>query len=128
MRLTMRDLVGTVLVIAIGIPYVGWLIDGDMPFVKDPRGMSAVGLVLGAFAYLVMRSGESPRTLRLTEDVAALAVLALGLTSLVLAETAAAEVLLAVFMGSIGVVWALELLDHGGVLHGTGHTAHPTHP
>jgi hypothetical protein len=38
-----------------------------------------------------------------------------------LAETAAAEVLLAVFMGSIVVVWAVMLMDHAGVLPGAGH-------
>jgi hypothetical protein len=37
------------------------------------------------------------------------------------AETAAAEVLLAVFMGSILVVWAIELMDHAGILPGSGH-------
>jgi hypothetical protein len=36
---------------------------------------------------------------------------------------AAAEVLLAVFMGSILVVWAVELLDHAGILPGAGHRA-----
>jgi hypothetical protein len=39
-----------------------------------------------------------------------------------LAETAAAEVL-AVFMGSLLVVWAVELLDHAGILPGGGHRA-----
>lgn len=48
MRLTLRDLVATILVAAIGVPYVGYLVNGEMPFIKDPRGMSAVGLVLGA--------------------------------------------------------------------------------
>ena len=50
--------------------------------------------------------------------------LALGLVALILAETAAAEVLLAVFMGSIIVVWTVELLDHVGALsrlHPAGH-------
>jgi hypothetical protein len=46
-----RDLVATLLVIAIGIPYVGYLVRGEMPFVQDPRGMSATGLVLGLVAF-----------------------------------------------------------------------------
>ena len=50
MRLTLRDLVATILVAAVGVPYVGYLVNGEMPFIKDPRGMSAVGLVLGAAA------------------------------------------------------------------------------
>ena len=44
----------------------------------------------------------------------------MGLVTLALAETAAAEVLLAVFMASILLVWAVELLDHFGILPGTG--------
>ena len=42
-------------------------------------------------------------------------------TGLVLEETAAAEVLLALFMGSILLVWAVELMDHAGILPGGGH-------
>ena len=50
MRLKARDLVATLLVVAIAVPYVGYLIDGEMPFVKDARGMSAVGLILVVLA------------------------------------------------------------------------------
>ena len=42
----------------------------------------------------------------------------LGIVALALAETAAAEVLLAVFMASILIVWAVELMDHAGILPG----------
>src|SRR4029453_8042438 len=59
MSLRMRGLVATLLVAAIGIPYVGYLINGEMPFIQDPRGMSAVGLVLGIIAFLVMRAGDA---------------------------------------------------------------------
>ena len=121
MRLRMRDLIGTVLVAAIGVPYVGYLINDEMPFIKDPRGMSAVGLVLGAAAVLVMRSGDAFDRLGKAETGLAVLALALGVAALALAETAAAEVLLAVFMGSIVVVWAVELMHHAGILHGMGH-------
>ncbi|RDI31983.1 hypothetical protein [Lentzea flaviverrucosa] len=50
MRLGVRDVVATVLVALIAIPYVGYLINGEMPFVEDPRGMTAIGLVLGVAA------------------------------------------------------------------------------
>src|SRR5512132_4252938 len=109
MRMTLRDLWATVLVAAIGIPYVGYLINGEMPFVKDPRGMSAVGLVLGAAAFVVIRRGESDREVRITENVLAFVALGLGLGALAFAEAGVAELLLAVFMGSILVVWAVEL-------------------
>ena len=117
MRLTMRDLVATVLVLAIGIPYVGYLIQGEMPFIKDPRGMSALGLVLGAAAFLTFRGTNEHDRVGTTQAVLAGLAAVLGIVTLVLAETAAAEVLLAVFMGSILVVWAFEVADHAGWVH-----------
>jgi hypothetical protein len=118
MRLTMRDLIATLLVIAIGVPYVGYLVNGEMPFVQDPRGMAAIGLVLGAAAFLVLRGGNAKDRVGVTENVLAAVALVLGLVALAFAETAAAEVLLAVFMGSILIVWAAEVADHAGWVPG----------
>jgi hypothetical protein len=53
--------------------------------------------------------------------------LVLGVVALALAETVAAELLLAIFMASILVVWAVELMDHAGWLPGGGHPAGLTH-
>lgn len=121
MKFKMKDLVATALVTAIAVPYVGYLLNGEMPFVKDPRGMAAVGLVLGLAAYLVLERGDSRDTRDEVETGLAFLSLALGLLTLTLAETAAGEVLLAVFMGSILVVWFAKMADHLGVLP----TAHP---
>ena len=124
MKLKVKDLIATVLVAAIAVPYVGYLINGEMPFVKDPRGMSGVGLVLGIAAYLVLDRGDTFDKVDKAETGFALVSLTLGLVALAFAETGAAEVLLAVFMGSILVVWAVKLADHAGVLpmaqHPTG--------
>ena len=121
MRGRVRDLVATLLVSAIAVPYIGYLINGEMPFIKDPRGMSATGLVLGVAAFLVLRRGDTVDTVGKVEIGLGLGALALGLVALFLAETAAAEVLLAVFMGSILIVWAVELLDHLGMLSRADH-------
>ena len=114
MRMTVRDVVGSLLFLAIGIPYVGFLVNGEMPFVEDERGMSAVGLVLGAAAYFVVRKGDPLDRLGKTEAAIAIVSLVLGLSALVFAETAAAATLLALFMGSLVVLWATELADHAG--------------
>lgn len=118
MRLTFRDWLATLLIVGIGIPYVGYLVNGEMPFVKDPRGMSAVGLVLGAAAFFVLWRGNlldrfgKGRTL-----TGAGLLLVLGLVAFAFAETAAAEILLAVFLASVLIGWALVLADHTGLMH-----------
>ena len=118
MKLKLKDLIATILFAAIAVPYVGYLINGEMPFIKDPRGMSATGLVLGTVAFLVMRRDDLFDRIGKAETALAAASLVLGLVAFALAETAAAEVLLALFMGSILVVWAVELMDHAGILPG----------
>lgn len=60
------------------------------------------------------------------ETAVAIVSLALGLVALAFAEAAAAEVLLAVFMGSILVVFAFELTDHAGLVR-HGHPGGLTH-
>ncbi len=125
MKLTIRDLIATVLVAAIGVPYIGYLLNGEMPFVEDPRGMSAIGLVLGIGAFLVLRGGNAKDRVGLTENILAAVAAVLGLAALVFAETAAAEVLLAVFMASILVVWVAEMADHAGWV--PGHASAPGH-
>lgn len=125
MKLTMRDLIATLLVAAIGVPYIGYLANGEMPFLQDPRGMSAVGLILGAGAFFVLRGGNAKDRVGTTENVLATLALVLGLVALAFAETAAAEVLLAVFMGSILVVWVAEVADHAGWV--PGHAEAPSH-
>jgi hypothetical protein len=126
MRWTLRDLIASLLVLAIAIPYVGYLINGEMPFIQDPRGMSAVGLLLGVSAFVVIRSGDAMDRAGKAETAVAGVSLVLGLMALAFAETAAAEVLLAIFMVSIVVVLATELIDHAGVTHWHD-TAHMTH-
>jgi hypothetical protein len=41
-HLTGRDAVATILVAAIAVPYIGYLINGSMPFVQDPTGMAGI--------------------------------------------------------------------------------------
>ena len=127
MRGKTKDLVATLLVAAIAVPYIGYLVNGEMPLIQDPRGMSAAGLVLGVLAFQVLRRGGGFARLDKVEISLGLVSLTLGLVALILAETAAAEILLAVFMGSILVIWAVEVMDHFGILH-DAHSAALRHP
>lgn len=123
MRLTLRDLIATALLLAIGIPYVGYLVAGEMPLVEDARGMSAVGLLLASIMFLVLRTGDEADRAGKLESGFAVVSLALGLVALAFAGTGAAEVLLAVFMVSLLAVWAVEVADHSGLVHWHGPTA-----
>jgi hypothetical protein len=105
MRLTTRDVVVTLLVAAVVVPYAGYLVRGDMPFVEDPRGMGGIGLLFGFLAVLLVGRAafqrDIPHRVALTSGVVALA---LGVAT-IWAETS--ETLLACFMAAIVVTWAL---------------------
>ena len=123
MKWTWKDLVASLLILAIAVPYVGYLVNDEMPFVEDPRGMAAIGIVLGLAAFGVIESGDTRDTTDKLELGLMVLVLAFGVVTFALAETAAAEVLLAVFMGAILVVWAVKMADHAGVLPLAHHPA-----
>ncbi len=124
MRFKIRDVIATVLVAAVVVPYIGYLVRGEMPFIKDPRGMSATGLVLGTVAYLVMRQGDALDRVTWTENGFAVITFGLGIAALVLAESGVAEVLLAVFMGALVLLWLAELTDHAGLMPGHARPVH----
>lgn len=105
MRTTSKNIIATLLVAAIVVPYVGYLVWGDMPFVQDPRGMAAVGLILGlAAAAVVGRAALDPEPMHRAALGSGIVALALGIAALV-AETN--EALLALFVIAIVLTWAL---------------------
>lgn len=50
-NLTVRDVLGTLLVAAIVVPFVGYSVRGAMPFIRDPSEMAAVGIAGGLLAF-----------------------------------------------------------------------------
>jgi hypothetical protein len=113
MKLRLRDLLATLLVLAVGAPYALYLATGDLPTsIGDLGGLAFVGLVLGSAAFLVQSKGDLLDRPARMEEVAAAVAFIIGLLALVFSEAAVAEVLLAVFMGAIFVLWALEMLEH----------------
>ena len=115
-RLTVRDHVATALVALIVIPYIGYLVWDETPVLQDPRALAGWGIALGLPAFVIIRGADLLDWTGLAEVGAATVSLLLGITALVLSETAAAEALLAAFMASILLVWLVEILDHAGVL------------
>jgi steroid 5-alpha reductase family enzyme len=116
MRLDRRDAFASVLVALILVPYIGYLIRGEMPFIQDPRGMAATGLVLGAAAFLVADRVSVHDAVGRVEVALAVTALTVGVAALLLAETVVAEALLAAFIAMIVIVWTVKLLHHAGVI------------
>lgn len=114
--LTLRDHVATALVALIVIPYLGYLAWDEAPAFLDPRGLAGWGIVLGFSAFVIIRGADILDRTGLAEVALATVSLLLGMATLVLSETAAAEPLLALFMASLLLVWLVEILDHVGIL------------
>lgn len=123
MKLTKRDAIATIAVAAIIVPYVGYVINGSMPFIKDPRGMAGTGLLLGIVAVAALgKTAFASQAMKVMGRPLALASFGLGIAAL-WAETN--EALLGGFMFSIVAVWLLEMFDHAGAFESSsvGHAA-----
>lgn len=117
MRLRVRDIVALVLLAAVVVPYLGYLGYGEIAMIHTARAMATVSLVFGGIAFWVIRGGHRPAPPGRAEIwVVALTAL-LYFVTVALAETAAAELLLAAFVFCLVLVFALDLLDHGGTRH-----------
>jgi len=106
-----RDVVATLLVAAIVVPYVGYRVRGSMPFIEDPRGMAATALVLGVAAAAVVGRRAFRGTWGAIAGFFAVASAALGVVTLIRAdEGELSEGLLAAFIAAIVVAWVLAEL------------------
>lgn len=117
MRLHLKDLLASLLIAAVAVPYVGYLLRGEMPPIEDQRGMVGTGLVFGAVAFLVLWRGDAFDRAGKAETASAVLSLGLGVAAYELSDTGAADALLAAFMVSIALVWVVKLFDHSGVVH-----------
>lgn len=116
MRFHLKDLFATLLIGAVAVPYIGYLLRGEMPPIEDAHGMAGTALVFGAVACLVMWRGDPWDRTSKGETALAVVSLGLGLAAFELSETAAADLLLAVFMVSLVLVWLVKVSDHTGLL------------
>ena len=124
MKLSIRDVIATVLVAAIAVPYVGFLVNGEMPFIKDPRGMSTTALILGVAAFLFAGRFSTTSGIGILEGVLAVLTVGFGVVVVLLAESTLAYPLLAILIGAIGVTWLVQMVHHSGIL---GSAPLPTH-
>jgi hypothetical protein len=107
------------LVAATVIPYVGYAIAGEMPFVEDARGMGFIGLVLGGAAWFIL--GIRAFGTRWLAVGGAVIAAALGVVAAVLETGTASSVFLAAF---VAVIVAMYLIAVYQYLHDTGRWVH----
>jgi len=120
MRLTWKDAVATLLLAAIVVPYAGYLAWGSMPFILDPTGMAAVGIILGAIAayvggWIVVRAGNAMRYLTATLGLVSLALGLLALAGENLFTATVWEYVLGGFIASIVLLWGIAIGRHSGL-------------
>jgi sensor histidine kinase regulating citrate/malate metabolism len=121
-KLTLRDLLATLITAAVVVPFIGYSARGSMPFVQDPRGMAGVVSVGTLLAFAVF--GRKAFGTGIFERVmVTLGVLTLGFAiAALIAETVWA--LLVPAMAGLVIMGALALLHDAGYLapgHAAGH-------
>jgi hypothetical protein len=114
-KLSVRDGIATLALLAVLIPYIGFLIRGEMPLIEDARGMAAVGLA-GLIIAVAAWGFRSETTFGRIMLIAILVTVGLGLAALIVGVEGSA-ILLALFIGAMVVVWLAETLFDAGKIH-----------
>jgi hypothetical protein len=107
----MRDVIATLIVVALALLYVDVVGGSGFGFVADARGVAATGLVLGLVACAI--AGESvtvarPGTWRAIAGVLVPTLVAAGIVTVIINNTT----VLAVFMTLLVVLWAGSTVHH----------------
>lgn len=117
MRLSRRDVLASLVMLAVVVPFAGYSILGSVPFVEDPRGMAGVALA-GALAlmWVFRRDTFAPGTVGPVVSLLATVTVVTALLAIV-AETSWAMLVPAV--GGVVALWAAGLARHRHVTGGS---------
>jgi hypothetical protein len=111
-RLTWRDGAATVLVGAATGVYLCNLLGVQVPLISDRGDVAAAGLVLGVVACIV-----DDWTIKHTALVRTLSALSISALVIGIAAMAAeSQILLAVFVGMLVMLWMVSTMAHAGVI------------
>ncbi len=110
MERSTREILAGALVTATVIPYLGYAIRGDMPFIEDARGMAFTGLVLGAVAWFVL--GARAFGTRWFGIGGAVVGAALGIVAAVLETGTASSVFLGAFVGVMVAMYVVSVYEY----------------
>ena len=122
-KLTLRDLLDTLITAAVVVPFVGYSARGSMPFVHTPEHMAAVGIAGAALAYAVFGGRQGFGTGPFEWIMFALWVLTVGfgLAALIVQTSWA---LLVPMVAGLVIIWVLALLHDAGYV-APGHAPRP---
>jgi len=125
-KLTLRDLLATLITAVVVVPFAGYSVHGSMPFVQDPRGMAGVVIVGTVLAFAVF-GRRAFGTGAFETVMVTLDLLTLGFAiAALIAETVWA--LLVPAMVGLVLMWALAILHDAGCVareHAAGHAWAP---
>jgi hypothetical protein len=111
-KLTIRDLLATLIVAAAMVPFIGYSVRGSMPFVQDPRGMAGIGIV-GCLLTFAVLGREALGTGAFRWFMVTLGALTVGFgIAALIAETSWA--LLVPMVAGLVIIWAAALLHDAG--------------
>lgn len=121
-KLTVRDLLATLIVAAVAVPFVGYSVRGSMPFVQDPRGMAGVGIVGALLAFAAFgRKAFGTGTFETVMVTLAVVAIGFGIAALIAEAT---WWLLVPMVAGLVIMWALALMHDAGYVaptHAAGH-------
>ena len=121
-KLTVRDLLGTLIVAAVVVPFIGYSVRGSMPFVQDPRGMAGVGIVGVLLAVLALgRQAFGTGTFEAVMVTLGVITIGFGVAALI-AETM--WWLLVPMVAGLVAMWALAMAHDAGCVAPTHAARH----
>ncbi len=121
-KLTIRDLLATLITAAVVVPFVGYSVNGSAPFVQDPRGMAGVGIVGCLLAFVAFgRKGFGTGGFEWVMVTLGVLTLGFGIAALIV-ETSWA--LLVPMVAGLVIMWALALMHDAGYVAAGHATAH----
>lgn len=107
-----RDLVATVLVGALVVPYLAVRAGKEVLLAEELRAMSALALMLGGSALALLTDDQYDGAVSWLATSLTAAATTSGLLAMTLADTSAAETLLTAFVGLVMTTWAVALAEH----------------
>jgi len=104
MKLTLHNLVTTLLITTITIPYINYLINNKIPFIKNTHNITNINLILNTATYLILKTNTPFNQLNKIKTTITIISLILKLITLTFTKTTTTKILLTIFIKSIFII------------------------